>query len=177
MLESGEREAVIGDIAEAGATGGQAVRDVFDLIVRRRWRVWLALAALTGQAWVLLVFVGTPLRAFDIWWKYGVRSEDGLSTGQDLIALICHCAALICYAWTSSFALAFFSRRKIRIKASLVCLVWLFAVNALTTASRMPVHSTALLMTLEALLVVLPSLSGIRQAVAPARSAPLKLLS
>ncbi len=164
VLKAGEREAVIGDIAECGATGGQAVRDVFDLIVRRNWRVWLALAALTGQGWGLLMFVGSPLRDFDIWWKYGVRNEDGLSAGQDLIALIFHFAALACYAWTSSFALAFFSRRKIRVKASLLCLVWLFGVFAVTTGSRMPLHSKALLFTLEALLVVLPSLSGIRQA-------------
>ena len=53
---AGEREAVIGDIAKSGATGGEAVRDVFDLIVRRNWRVWLALAALTVQAWALADF-------------------------------------------------------------------------------------------------------------------------
>ncbi len=162
-LESGEREAVIGDIAESGATGGEAVRDVFDLIVRRNWRVWLALAALTVQAWALLIFMWTPVRDFDIWWKYGVRNEDGLSAGQDLIALICHCAAAICYAWTSSFALAFFCRYKIRAKA-LPYLVWLFTMFAMTTVSRMPLHSRALLVTLEALLVVIPSLSGMHQA-------------
>lgn len=166
VLEAGERDAVIGDMAESGATGAQAIRDVFDLIARRNWRVWLALAALTGQAWGLLVFVGTPLRAFDIWWKYGVRSEDGLSAGEDVIALACNCAALICYAWTSSFALAFFSRHKIRVHASLLYLVWLFTLFGLTAGSRMPLHSTALFVILEALLVVLPSLSGMRQATA-----------
>ncbi len=163
VLEAGEREAVIGDIAESGATGTQALRDVLGLIVRRNGRVWLALAALTGQAWALLIFVGMPLRAFDIWWKYGVRNEDGLSVGQDLMILTCHCAALICYSWTSSFALTFFSRHKIRINALLLCLVWLFAVSALTTPG-MPLHSTAVLVTLEALLVVIPSLGGMRQA-------------
>ncbi len=164
VLEPGEREAAIGDIAEAGATGAEALRDVFDLIVRRKWRVWLALAALTGQAWGLLIFMGTPLRAFDIWWKYGVRSEDGLSADQDLITLTCHCAALICYAWTSSFALAFFSHHKVRVNASLLYVVWLFTLFGLTTASGMPLHNAVLLVTLEALLVVLPSLSGMRQA-------------
>ena len=96
----------------------------------------------------------TPVRDFDIWWKYGVRTEDGLSAGQDLIALTCHCAAAICYAWTSSFALAFFCRYKIRAKAP-PYLVWLFTMFAMTTVSRMPLHSRALLVTLEALLVVI----------------------
>jgi hypothetical protein len=163
LLQTGEREAVIGDIAELGATGAQAVRDVLDLVVRRNWRVWLALAALAGQAWRLLIFVA-PLRDFDIWWKYGVRIEDGLSTGQDLIALTCRCAALICYAWTSSFALAFFCRRKIHVKASLLYLVGLCVLSGLTARSHMPLHSAALLVTLEALLIVVPSVSGMRYA-------------
>src|ERR1700729_1831788 len=48
-LEAGEREAVIGDIAESGANGAQALRDVLDLVVRRNWRVWGTLAAVGGR--------------------------------------------------------------------------------------------------------------------------------
>jgi hypothetical protein len=164
LLDAGEREAVIGDIAESDATGGQAVRDVLDLVARRNWRVWLALAALAGQAYGLLKFVGAPLRDFDIWWKYGVRAEDGLSAGQDLITLICRCAALICYAWTSGFALAFFCRRKIHVKASLLYLVLLCVLFGLMARFGMELHNAALLVTLEALLMVIPSISGMRQA-------------
>ena len=162
-LEAGEREAVIGDIAESGANGAQALRDVLDLVVRRNWRVWLTLAALAGQAYGLLIFVAAPLRDFDIWWKYGVRNEDGLSAGQDLIALTCHCASLICYAWSSGFALAFFCRRKIHVKASLLYLIWLCWLFSLTARSRLPLHSAALLVTMEALLIVFPSLRGMRK--------------
>jgi hypothetical protein len=165
FLDAGEREAVIGDIAESGANGGRAVRDVLDLVVRRNWRVWLALAALAGQAYGLVIFLVTPVRDFDIWWKYGVRPEDGLSAGRDLFTLTCHCLALICYAWTSGFALAFFCERKIHVKASLLYLVRLCVLFVLTTRSGVPLHSVALLVTLEALLVLVPSLSGMRQAV------------
>ena len=164
FLDTGEREAVIGDIAESGANGRQAVRDVLDLVVRRNWRMWLALAALAGQALGLVIFVAAPLRDFDIWWKYGVRAEDGLTAGQDLIALTCYCVALICYAWTSSFALAFFCRRKIHARASLLYLFSLCGLFVLTARSRLPLHSAALLVTLEVLLVLLPSLMGMRQA-------------
>lgn len=163
LLDAGEREAVIGDIVEAGATGGQAMRDVFDLILRRNWRMWLALAALAGQSYGLVIFLMSPVRDFDIWWKYGVRAEDGLSAGQDLIALTCTCLALICYAWTSGFALAFFCRRRIHVKASLLYLVRLCLLFALTTRRGVPLHSVALLVTLEALLVLIPSLMGMRQ--------------
>jgi hypothetical protein len=165
VLIASERDAVIGDIAESGATGARALRDVFDLIVRRNWRIWLTLAALAGQAFVLQVFLMKPFRDFDIWWKYGVRSEDGLSAGEDLFALTCHCAALICYVWTSSFALGFFCRRKIHIKAALLYLVWLCVATAQTARLRMPFPGAAFLVTLDALLIVVPSLSGMRQAV------------
>ena len=36
MLESCEREAVRGDLAESGETGGQALRHVVGLVIRRQ---------------------------------------------------------------------------------------------------------------------------------------------
>ena len=44
MLESGEREAVRGDLAESGETGGQALRHVVGLVIRRQVSIWNGLA-------------------------------------------------------------------------------------------------------------------------------------
>ena len=36
ILHPDERDAVCGDLVESGATGGQALRDVFGLVIRRQ---------------------------------------------------------------------------------------------------------------------------------------------
>jgi hypothetical protein len=51
-LEADERDAVCGDLAESGESGGQALRDLLGLVLRRQaalwkdWRPWLALAVI-----------------------------------------------------------------------------------------------------------------------------------
>src|SRR6185312_177354 len=53
MLDSAERDAVCGDLAEAKESGSQVLREVLGLVLRRRaacllrWRPWLTLAGLT----------------------------------------------------------------------------------------------------------------------------------
>ena len=60
LLEPDEREAVRGDLAESGETGGQALRGVLGLVVRRQvalwkhWRPWLALIGLVVPLGMLL---------------------------------------------------------------------------------------------------------------------------
>src|ERR1700674_1683743 len=52
LLQPDEREAVRGDLAELGAGGGEALREVLGLVARRQahlwtgWRPWLALIGL-----------------------------------------------------------------------------------------------------------------------------------
>jgi hypothetical protein len=54
LLEADEREAVRGDLTEAGASGGRALCDVLGLVVRRQaalgmdWRPWLALRGIVA---------------------------------------------------------------------------------------------------------------------------------
>src|SRR5450755_1012275 len=63
MLEPDEREAVRGDLAESGATGNQALRDVLGLVIRRQatlwtdWRPWLTLVGLVLPLGMLLSIV------------------------------------------------------------------------------------------------------------------------
>jgi|ERR1035437_10630480 hypothetical protein len=82
MLDSAERDAVCGDLAESGESGSQALREVLNLVVRRRaaclrgWSPWLTLVGLTlplsvlvslqsrrtadGTAIYLWFYVGSP---------------------------------------------------------------------------------------------------------------------
>jgi len=41
VLEANERDAVRGDFAESGATGGQALRDMAGLVARRQAALWM----------------------------------------------------------------------------------------------------------------------------------------
>jgi hypothetical protein len=60
MLDSAERDAVCGDLAESGESGSQALREVLSLVVRRcatclrGWRPWLTLVSLTVPLSVLV---------------------------------------------------------------------------------------------------------------------------
>src|SRR4051812_35799399 len=60
LLQPHEREAVLGDFAESGETGGRALHDLAGLIVRRQaalwkdWRPWLALFGIVVPISLLL---------------------------------------------------------------------------------------------------------------------------
>ncbi|MGI9073879.1 MAG: hypothetical protein ACR2JB_21765, partial [Bryobacteraceae bacterium] len=62
LLEPDERDSVLGDFAESGETGGQALCGLLGLIVRRQaalwndWRPWLTLGSLViPLAWLLSI--------------------------------------------------------------------------------------------------------------------------
>ncbi len=137
MLEPDEREAVRGDLAESGVTGGQALRDVLGLVVRRQallwkdWRPWLALVGIVGVVGPLLIRISYSLNTmFSIHlrtnWKYGVRYETGLTFAEDIVIFVSQSLALIAWSWTSGFVLGSLGRGTIAIHGMLFCFLWLF---------------------------------------------------
>jgi len=140
MLTPDERDAVRGDFAESGETGGQALRDVLGLVVRRQaalwkdWRPWLTLVAVVVPAGMLLSlfsrFVADDSATY-IWlyvnnwtWGYlapGFRSDIvGYITGIFMEYLL-----LGCWSWTTGLVLGVPSRRFIWINGSLFCFLLL----------------------------------------------------
>jgi len=137
-LDPDEREAVRGDLAESSETGGQALRDVLGLVVRRQaalwndWRPWLALLGLAVPLGMLLSLVsrmmadGSAIYAWmylNNWtWTYltnaGARI-DLIRYGADIFLKY---LALVCWSWTGGFLLGSLSRRTIRVHVSLFCL-------------------------------------------------------
>jgi hypothetical protein len=133
-LESDERDAVRGDLAESGATGGQALGDVLGLVVRRQaafwkdWHPWLALVCLVGLAGVLLSelafqFDGEILTQVRTYWRHGVHYGTGLSVGEDAVCLLCLFLAVFAWSWTSGFVLGSLSGRATWLTGTLFCLV------------------------------------------------------
>jgi hypothetical protein len=144
-----EREVVGGDFAESGESGGQALRDLLGLIVRRQaalWKgpgPWVALLGLVVPLGMMLSLVSkraAGLCAIYAWLYVNNWTAGYLAAGfrQDLV----HTAAafaftyltLICAAWSGGLALGFLSRRAIGINGLLFLLVLL--LGTLPTPAR-----------------------------------------
>jgi hypothetical protein len=136
MLKPDERDAVLGDQAESGVSGGQALRDLLGLVVRRQvalwreWYSWLSLAGLVIPLGALLTGVSRRTadgNAIYLWlyannwtWTYitnaGFRDDFfGHGTG-----IVISWTELICWSWTGGLLLGYVSRRTTRSTAVLL---------------------------------------------------------
>ncbi len=135
-----------GDIAEAGETAGQALRDLLGLVVRRQaeawrdWRPWLAFLGVIPVGCLLSAAAGSAADHCALYsWLYTNYGDIAFLTKPsfraDLIQLVSHSSlsvlALAAGAWASGFALSRLSGRAIPVAATLYCsLLLLFASPA-----------------------------------------------
>jgi len=138
-LDADERDAVRGDFTETGEFPGRALQDVLGLVVRRQvalwcnWPPWLAFLG-------VVVVAGVPVTLFWVWLSNnlvvrlmvlihdGSVYESALPIRQDTFAMLCQCAALASWLWTTGFALGSVSRRTAWITGPLFYLLWLSPV-------------------------------------------------
>jgi hypothetical protein len=199
LLEPDEREAVRGDLAESGETGGQALRGLLGLVVRRQaalwkhWRPWLALIGMVVPVGMLLTITSRATAngsAIYIWlyannWDWSFLENAGFR--HDLAhfgaGVLMSYVTLMCWSWTSGFVLGSLSRSSIAVNGALFCLVLLLAElpgapryighsPLLYRAGDVDVHSVVFALAfyrvmfpliVQAVLVLLPSLWGMRQ--------------
>jgi hypothetical protein len=108
LLEPREREAVLGDLAEAGETNWHGLLGVLGLVIHREtilwksWRPWLAAFGLSMPASFLLM--GFSL---SVSWSYQHYAD----AGAGLWALMSEIFLLIAWSWTSGFVVGSLSRR------------------------------------------------------------------
>jgi hypothetical protein len=129
MLDPAECEAVRGDLAEAGESSGQALRDVLGLVIRRLtsylgdWQRLLALACLALPLGILLSLVSRRTAdgsAIYIWLCIS-NCDWALLRNPGYWRELAECApsvflsylALVCWSWTAGFLVPFLSRRTI----------------------------------------------------------------
>lgn len=189
-LPGDEQDALLGDIAELGLSGSQAVLEALGLVARRQaapwqdWRPWLALFGLAGLVGSRLTrisfWIGTmPALPLFIRWKYGVHYGNGLSASEEVVVFLCQSLSLIFWSWTAGFVLGLLSRGAFWINVSLfysVCfLFWppLFLTIG-ETSGRSPLifFGIVLPVSLQAVFFLLPSLVGLHRAL---RRGPLDM--
>ena len=151
FLDAGERDAVRGDLAECGAGGWRALREVLGLVVRRQAACWMEC-----QPWLAVVAIVLPIGLMlshaSRWWaddavfttlQYrllewsrvgnpGWRSDLFLPAWA---ALTCG-ASLAGWSWTSGYVLASLSRRAVWITVGLFALVVFLGTLGTTTIVR-----------------------------------------
>jgi len=109
LLGPDEREAVLGDLTEAGESGWRALSDVLGLVARREaaqwtsWQPWLAALGLALPASFLLMGLSVSVSA--------ALLHAASLTSTDLAPFFCRLALLSGGAWAGGVALASLSRR------------------------------------------------------------------
>jgi hypothetical protein len=190
MLAPDEREAVRGDLVEAGARGTEALGEVVGLVVRRQaalwmdWRPWLALGAIVIPLGIVLSHVsrwwadGDAIYAFLYVNNWYPALLDSPGSRDQIVHIGSHSllqgATLIAWSWTGGFVLGALSRRTLWITGTLFCLLVLGATLGTTTAARanpfnaevfsLTVYRVVFPLLLRIVLVWLPALWGMRRA-------------
>jgi hypothetical protein len=156
LLEHDEREAVLGDLLEAGEGAWRGLADVVGLVARRQaglwknWRPWLAAFGLALPGSLLLM--GSSL---SVSWKLQhLMSPSTVMAGAGLLVLICNALLLIGWAWTGGFVVGSLSRRTLWVSIAACCSPCLFCLARFreTSLSRLCL-----------LLFLVPAILGVRQ--------------
>jgi carboxypeptidase family protein len=200
ILEPDERDVVLGDFAESGVTAERALCDLLDLVVRRQaalwthWRPWLALLLVVAPFGILLGLVcrwwaegsATTFYLYVNGWTWAYLESPGarLDLARNSAAVFLDCSALICWSWTSGFALGRLSRRAIWATGTLFCLV--LSVELLAVRQHhnpynpgvwsLPFYSVMLPGLARTVLVFLPSIWGMHKALRLAILPPLQAI-
>jgi hypothetical protein len=164
LLELREREAVLGDLAEAGASAWRGVLDVAGLAFRRQvllWKSW--------RPWVAALGVALPgsfsLMGFSLLVSGMFREILGWNSLNGRVAvaaltlplmLICRVLLLAIWAWSGGFVVGAVSRRTLWVSVSACFAPCLFCFSRFRIPSQSP---------WELLLFVLPAIWGVWQGV------------
>jgi hypothetical protein len=136
LLEADEREAVLGDLAEAGENGWQGALAVLGLVIRRQgehWRSWRPWLAAFGWAFpcsfLLMGFSLSVSQRYLTFIKPTVLRATGLTVGPGFLLLVCNVLLLAGWSWTGGFVVGSLSRRTLWVSAALSFLPCLFCLE------------------------------------------------
>ena len=120
LLERDEREAVRGDLEEAGDNAWRGLSDVAGLVIRRQvllwknWRPWLAAFGLALPGSFLLMGFSLSVSS-----AYQQIFDPKITVGAGFWLFACNVLLLAAWAWTGGFVVGAVSRRTIWVSAAL----------------------------------------------------------
>ncbi|HEV3149525.1 MAG TPA: hypothetical protein VGY94_01155 [Acidobacteriaceae bacterium] len=181
LLDSNERDAVLGDSLEAGEGPCQALFSILGLVLRRQilvwrsWRPWLAAFGFAVPCTWLLMTVSLSVTCTSER-LLGFNLGHWAPTGNEGCALLaCHIFLLIAWSWTSGFAIGSLSPRTLWTNAVLFLLLAQYLHHMYIVAAPIPtMHgavaggfpfygSSLTLAPLAPFLFVLPAIWGVRR--------------
>jgi hypothetical protein len=142
LLHGEDREAVLGDLAEAGDSTTQQMLGILGLVIRRQamlwknWRPWLAAFGLALPGSLLLMGVSVSISC-TYQWLIGLTLPDTslLPEHPGYLLLLCHILLLTAWSWTSGFVVGSMSRRTLWVSAIACCSPCLFCLARFRTPS------------------------------------------
>ena len=181
LLDSNERDAVLGDSLEAGEGPGRALFSILGLVLRRQlllwrsWRPWLAAFGFAVPCTGLLMMVSLSVTCTSER-LLGISISHWAPTGHEgIFLLLCHVILLIAWSWTSGFAIGSLSPRTLWTSAALFLLLALYlhhlyieaepvgAIRGATAGGFLFHGSIVALARLAPFLFLLPAIWGVRQ--------------
>jgi hypothetical protein len=176
LLEPAEREAVLGDLAERGASRVAAIRELLGLAVRRQaapwlgWRPWTALLFLIVPFSLVLSFdsrISADIGSDALWMYFHNGDWNRL---PQVLTLILMCPCLACWSWIVGFAIGALSRRTAVTNAAIFCLFLLLEQFATGSILRKdgPVYAvwfyrSLLAFSVQIFVVLIPAVLGMQQ--------------
>jgi hypothetical protein len=146
LLESDEREAVLGDLTEANESTWQGLLGVLGLFLRRQvvlwkdWRPWLAGFGVALPCSYLLVHVSMSVSCtfqrlvlHKVFYGHAPTGHEGYAL------LLCHIFLLFAWSWTAGFVVGSVSRKSLWVSAALCasCCFYLFFWTWFDAGSRL----------------------------------------
>jgi hypothetical protein len=118
-----ERDAVLGDMIEAGETGAKALQAVLGLVLRREMLLWQS-----WRPWVAGLGIALPFSfpligsSLGVSWSYlhVVRTNSMGDFATTLLSLLCQGLLLVGWSWSAGFVTGLISRRTLWV-SSLLC--------------------------------------------------------
>jgi hypothetical protein len=149
LLGPYEREAVLGDLEEAGESSWRGLLGVLGLVIRREtdlWKSWRPWAAAFGLAlpssFVLMGF------SLSVSWSY----QHFIGLGAGFWPLVGRLFLLVAWSWTGGFVVGSLSRRTLWVSIAAVCSPCLFCLARFRESS---------LPSICLLLFVVPAIAGV----------------
>jgi hypothetical protein len=133
LLETNEREAVLGDLVEGGQGAGRGSLDILGLVIRRQllhwrsWQPWLAAFGLALPGSFLLMGMSVSISSMCV--RYvGLKIPEGAPKDfhVDFLQAVCGCLLLVACSWACGFVTGLLSRRTLWVSIASSCLACLF---------------------------------------------------